>query len=73
MNHLKSLDYEGPVGLACDNTKLLPALRPYYDQQRDNYFILGNTGEPLLIANPEELTAIIRKGEIEKASKVCQF
>jgi hypothetical protein len=65
--------YDRPVGLACDNTKLLPALRPYYDQQRDNYYILGGTREPRLIANPEELTAIIRKGEVEKASKACQF
>jgi hypothetical protein len=73
VSHLKSLDYHGPVGLACDDTKLLPALRPYYDQQHDSYCILGSTGEPRIIANPEELTTIIRNGEIEKASKVCQF
>jgi hypothetical protein len=70
IDHLKKLAYNGPLSLACDDTKLLPAFRPYLDKKTGHHFILGSTKEPLLVANPEELTAAIEKGEIEKAPKV---
>ena len=73
IEHLRKLDYDGPVGLACDDTKLFPALRPYYDQMTDKHYILGGTGEPLILANPEELTSVLKSGEAEKASKVSCF
>ena len=72
IEHLQKLDYKGPLSLACDDTKLLPAFRPYVDKETGQHFILGSTGEPFLVANPEELTSVIAKGEIEKASKVLR-
>jgi hypothetical protein len=73
IEHLKRLDYDGPLGLSCDDTKLLPALRPYYDKTTDKHYILGSTGEPLILANPEELTSVLERGEAEKASKVRSY
>jgi hypothetical protein len=70
IEHLKRLKYNGPLGLACDDTKLLPALRPYYDKVTDKHYILGSTGQPLILANPEELTSVLKSGEAEKAEKV---
>lgn len=71
-NHLKRLDYSGPVGLASDDTKLLPALHPYFDQATEQHYLLGSTGEPMLLADPDELTAVIKDGEIIKAQKVLK-
>jgi hypothetical protein len=45
-------------------------LRPYYDKETEKHYILGSTGEPLRVANPEELTRMIERGEAEKAVKV---
>jgi hypothetical protein len=70
IDNLRKLEYNGPLGLACDDTKLLPALRPYYDKTNEKHYILGSTGEPLAVADPEELTRMIERGEAEKASKV---
>ena len=70
IEHLKRLEYSGPVGLACDDTKLLPALRPYYDKATDKHYILGGTGQPLILADPEELTSVLKSGDAEKAEKV---
>jgi len=70
ISHLQKLDYRGPLSLACDDTQLLPAFRPYLDKETGKHYIVGSTSEPLLVANPEELSSIISKGEIEKASKV---
>jgi len=70
IEHLKKLGYTGPLGLSCDDTKLLPALRPYYDKATDKHYILGSTGEPLILTDPEELNSVIKKGEAEKATKV---
>jgi hypothetical protein len=56
--------------LACDDTKLLSGLRPYYDEATDKHYILGSTGEPLILADPEKLTSILKSGDAEKAEKV---
>jgi hypothetical protein len=73
INHLKMLKYDGPLGLACDDTKLLAAFRPYYDKETDKHYVLGSTEEPMVLANPDELNSIIKKGELEKATKVSQI
>jgi hypothetical protein len=70
IKHLKRLEYDGPLGLACDDTKLLPALRPYYDAETDKHYILGSTGQPLILADPKKLTSVLQSGEAEKAEKV---
>ncbi|KAI0038584.1 hypothetical protein FA95DRAFT_1505344 [Auriscalpium vulgare] len=70
VDRLKQLSYTGPVGLACDDTKLHAALRPYWDQQRKCHVLLGGVGEPLVIVDPENLSAELQKGRIQKATKI---
>ncbi|KAH9983026.1 hypothetical protein BJV74DRAFT_734516, partial [Russula compacta] len=48
-SHLQALDYHGPVGLACDDTKLLPSFWPYYDSDQQCYVLLGHAGDVLLL------------------------
>ncbi|KAI0054688.1 hypothetical protein BV25DRAFT_1816702, partial [Artomyces pyxidatus] len=67
---LDDLKYGGPVGLACDDTKLLPSLRPHYDSERECYVLLGCVGKPMVLADPEELSRVIRQGKVEKAKKI---
>ncbi|KAI0048379.1 hypothetical protein FA95DRAFT_1462946, partial [Auriscalpium vulgare] len=33
VERIRQLKYSGPLGLACDDTKLHPALRPHWDQE----------------------------------------
>lgn len=48
VSHLDKLNYCGPLCLACDNTQLLPALRPIHDKMKDVYYLLGSDAdEPL--------------------------
>lgn len=69
-NYVKSLGYDGPVALSCDDTKLHPAYRTYWDAERQMHFLVGGTGDPIAIASVEELRSVISDGKIMKASKV---
>jgi len=51
-DHLKKIDYDGPVALSCDDTKLLASFRPYYDKELDGYFVMGHTGKPFQLLDP---------------------
>lgn len=68
--HLNRLEYSGPVGLSCDDTKLSAGLDPVFDKDQDGFFILGGVGQPLRVADPENFTAEIKAGKIAKAAKV---
>lgn len=70
MEQLKKLNYYGPVGLSCDDTKLTPAFRPYYDKTTDKHYLLGSTGKPMVLADPDDLANVIEQGILEKATKV---
>lgn len=72
-HHLDSLKYEGPVGLSCDDTKLLAAFRPYHDAESNTFYVVGNAGEPLLLADPEAFRKMIREHTLSKADKVCHL
>ena len=63
---------QGPLGLSCNDTQLLAALRPYYDPKEKQHYILGGTNGPMLLADPEKFTEVLKEGQIEKASKVYQ-
>ncbi|ETW82370.1 hypothetical protein HETIRDRAFT_315019 [Heterobasidion irregulare TC 32-1] len=67
----KDLKYEGPLGPSCDDTKLLSTLRTYWDALAKTYYLVGHTGKPIVVANPEELEALLKSEMLEKATKVC--
>ena len=68
--HLQSLNYNGPVGLSCDDTKLFSALRLYWDEQEQSHFIIGSTLGPLRVTNVEDMNAILEEARKTKATKV---
>jgi hypothetical protein len=53
---------EAPLALSVDDTKLLPAFRPYFDRSASKWFLVGKTGEPLEVADIDELA-----GQIDNA------
>ncbi|KAJ7438890.1 hypothetical protein B0H11DRAFT_2356551 [Mycena galericulata] len=67
---LKALKYNGPVALSCDDTKLMPAFRPYYDHNEEAWFILGGTGEPRRLLDPAQFESIVKSAQIQKATKI---
>ena len=71
--HLEHIQYTGPVSLSCDDTKLQPGLDPVFDKQQDGVYILGGVGEPLRVANPEELSETLKNEGVQKADKVSIF
>ncbi|KAH9016984.1 hypothetical protein EDB85DRAFT_1897861 [Lactarius pseudohatsudake] len=57
LKHLEDYRYpvNAPLALSVDDTKLLPAFRPYYDKHEDKWFLVGNAGDPLEIADVDTL------------------
>ncbi|KAG8764094.1 hypothetical protein FRC11_005504 [Ceratobasidium sp. 423] len=69
-SYLSSVGYGGPVSLGCDDTKLTPALKTYYDAGTKQWYLLGGTTGAIAIASTDELESILKKGKISKASKI---
>ena len=72
-DHLDALDFKGPVGLSCDDTKLFATFRLYWDKEQDSYVLIGGTDGPLLVADPDLLQEVIDQAKAHKATKVRQF
>ena len=53
--YLQSVKYSGPVALSCNDTKLHAAFRTYWDASKQVHMLVGSTGEPKAVANPEAL------------------
>lgn len=70
--HLKALDYTGPVGLSCDDTKLFAVMRLFWDSVKNSYFLVGGVDGPLQVADPESVREVIVNAKSENAQKVCQ-
>lgn len=60
------------VALSADDTKLLPKLKQFKDRESGQYYIVGGTGEPLLVTDPGSLDETLQNAKIELATKVCQ-
>ncbi|KAG8717565.1 hypothetical protein FRC09_014080 [Ceratobasidium sp. 395] len=54
VEHLGKIEHTGPVCIACDDTQLLCKLSPYYDGQKQEWYLLGNIGEPIKIDDEVE-------------------
>jgi hypothetical protein len=68
--HLNTLDFDGPVGLSCDDTKLFATYRLYWDAKESSYFLVGGTDCPLCVADPDDVKRVIEEAKGEKATKV---
>jgi hypothetical protein len=69
-DHLETLDYDGPLALSCDNTKLFATFRLYWDSQEENYFLVGGVNGKILVANPDQVRETLAIAKAEKATKV---
>ena len=56
--------------MSCDDTKLLAAFCPYYDQEFDGFYVIGHVGESYQIADVEAFREVTKSGILEKATKV---
>ncbi|KAJ7909891.1 hypothetical protein B0H13DRAFT_1616161 [Mycena leptocephala] len=56
--HLQALNYDGPVNLSCDDTKLFPSFRLYWDNDKKSHFLVGATDGPLRVADPDQVKGI---------------
>ncbi|KAF9488749.1 hypothetical protein BDN71DRAFT_1435913 [Pleurotus eryngii] len=66
---LNSLNYSGPLGLSCDDTKLHASLRLYWDSTEQAYFLIGGTDGPILVADPEQVNEALKDFMAEKGTK----
>jgi hypothetical protein len=71
-HYLNSINYDGPVGLSCDDSKLFAAFRPYFNTAEDAYYVVGCTGSPLRIADIDDFNDQLCQGNLEKATKVSE-
>ncbi|KAJ7670785.1 hypothetical protein DFH06DRAFT_980885 [Mycena polygramma] len=68
--HLAALNYDGPVNLSCDDTKLFPSFRLYWDSDKKSHFLVGGTDGPLRVADPEQVKSVIATAKAKKATKI---
>ena len=67
-----SIDYSGPITLACNDTKLHPLLQVVWDNSLNSNVLIGTTlNKPVLVANPEELQKLLEELDDDVATKVC--
>lgn len=70
-SYMQSVDYSGPVALACDDSKLHPSLQVVWDNSLNSNILIGTTlNEPVLVADPEELQKLLVELEDKLATKV---
>ena len=69
---MASVDYSGPVALACDDSKLHPSLQVVWDDSLNSNILVGTTlNEAVLVPNPEELQKLLEELGDKVATKVC--
>jgi len=70
--YMTSINYKGPVALGCDDSKLHPSLQVYWDDSVSQHVLIGTTvQEKIIVANPEELQAMLGQYKGNVATKVC--
>jgi hypothetical protein len=69
-DYLNALGYNGPVSLACDDTKLRPSLRPYWDPELGRHVVVGGVQGPIVVLDTNELEATLQAEGIARATKV---
>jgi hypothetical protein len=70
VEHLNALDYDGPLGLSCDDTKLFATFCLYWDSKAKSYFLVGGVDGPLRVADAENVKQAIKDAKADKATKV---
>lgn len=72
LKYLSDYNYplNAPLALSVDDTKLLPAFRPYFDGSAKKWFVVGNAGEPLEVSDLGTLEIQIERARASLATKL---
>ena len=68
--YVTSLKYTGPLGLSCDDTKLHPGLRTYWDSIHECHFLVGTTGDPIAVKDEKIIRDLVEASKKDAATKV---
>jgi|SRR5882762_1096115 len=71
--YLSALNYSGPVGLSCDDTKLHPSLRTYWDASNGCHLLVGTMGEPIAVRDEGLLRDLVAESKKDAATKVIDY
>jgi len=71
IEHLTALNYTGPMGLSCDDTKLFSSMCLYWDAEQKSHFLVGGINRPYHVANADQVKNVLETANIQKATKVC--
>jgi hypothetical protein len=70
IEHLAAVDYNGPVALSCDDSKLFGSLRLYFDGNKNKHYLVGAVGGPILVPKPHDIKTVMSDPTVVKATKV---
>ena len=70
---LQTLDYDGPLALSCNDTKLHTTFHLYWDSKKQAHFLVGSIDGPLLVLDPEVMKEVIDSAKAQKAVKVVSL
>ena len=73
VEHLKALDYDGPVGVSCDETKLFSTYRLYWDGDQKQYYLIGGVDGPILCLNEDDIRHALEMNKDRIGTKVSFF
>lgn len=60
------------VAISCDDTKLHPALRTYWDAEKQHHILLGAVQGPMVVASPDELIEVLHSMEDNPKAKATK-
>ncbi|KAH6870856.1 hypothetical protein BKA70DRAFT_1578587 [Coprinopsis sp. MPI-PUGE-AT-0042] len=68
--HLEEISYDGPVGLACDDTKLFSNLGLVHDPVKNKHFLIGGSDGPIEVLDPEQVRSVMEESKKHAGTKL---
>ncbi|KAH6903462.1 hypothetical protein BKA70DRAFT_1110856 [Coprinopsis sp. MPI-PUGE-AT-0042] len=68
--HLEEISYDGPVGLACDDTKLFGNLELVHDPVKNKHFLIGGSDGPIEVLDPEQVRSVMEESKKRAGTKL---
>ncbi|KAJ3816326.1 hypothetical protein F5880DRAFT_1456516, partial [Lentinula raphanica] len=68
--HLQALQYQGPVSISCDDSKLQPMLRLYWDGVKQRYFLVGGVDGPREVLDADNIQQLLNDPSIVLGTKL---
>ncbi|KAJ3965299.1 hypothetical protein EV361DRAFT_955152 [Lentinula raphanica] len=68
--HLCSLQYESPVSISCDDSKLQPSLRLFWDGAKQKYLLVGAIDGPAEVLDADDIQSYMNNPDVVKGTKL---